>query len=290
MAKILITRKYGVPPNELLNNKNISLKAKGLYAYIQSKPDNWDFSVKKMSCQLKEGVDGITAAVKELEDNGYLMRKKYQNDKGFFDMDYYLFETPFNVHLSKEELIKSIEENQEMDSPNEEKPSSDFPVKENTHILVNKNIVKKNIVKNSSISNYITNTTTKVEKNEKYGLANDILNFFNEHCGKKSKLSPSNLKFLQARIKDGITLDEAIKVIKLKKWEWEGSDMEKYLQIQTLFNKEKCDKYLEQINDKSYMERIAKSKKSKPKLAQDGTTDLKDHDEIRKTYTQKQSF
>ena len=61
-------------PNDLLNDKNISFKAKGLYAYINSKPDNWDFSIDRMADQTKEGRDSIRAGIKELEEAGWLQR------------------------------------------------------------------------------------------------------------------------------------------------------------------------------------------------------------------------
>ncbi len=263
MAKISIINKFGITPNALLNRNDISLKAKGLYSYIQSKPENWSFSVQKMSSQLKEGIDAIKVAVKELEDNGYLVRKKNQNDSGFFDMEYYLFETPYNTHVSTENLIDSFEKNYLLENPIEGKSTSGKSFSGKSTSGKSTNLVKKNIVKKNIVKKSIELPCQKIEKIEKFSLSNDILTFFNEHCKKHSKLNGSNLKFLQARIKDGITLEDAVKVIKLKKWEWENTEMEKYLQIPTLFNKEKCDKYLEQINDKNYIQRIADSKKNK---------------------------
>ena len=42
-----------IAPNELLNNKDISLKAKGLFTYMQSKPSEWSFSIRKNSESIK---------------------------------------------------------------------------------------------------------------------------------------------------------------------------------------------------------------------------------------------
>jgi DNA-binding MarR family transcriptional regulator len=74
--KISIRERYATVPNELLNNPDISLKAKGLFAYLQSKPDNWSFSIDRMASQLKENRDAIRGAIKELEEHGYLIRKR----------------------------------------------------------------------------------------------------------------------------------------------------------------------------------------------------------------------
>lgn len=95
MAKLIIKSKYGIAPNELLNNEKISLKAKGLFAYMQSKPSEWSFSIKKISSQLKEGEDSIKATLKELETFGYLERKAVKKEDGKWGgYDYFLYEDP----------------------------------------------------------------------------------------------------------------------------------------------------------------------------------------------------
>jgi hypothetical protein len=94
MALIKIQRFFGAVPNELLNDPDISFKAKGLYAYLNSKPDNWDFSVESIAAQVKEGIDSVRGGIHELEKYGYLRRVKHQNEKGFWEIDYMLFECP----------------------------------------------------------------------------------------------------------------------------------------------------------------------------------------------------
>lgn len=78
-------QKLNVPfaqvPNELLCDKNISLKAKGLWAYIQSKPNDYDFSSERIVEETKEEVRGIQNTLKELEEAGYLKRDRQQNGK-----------------------------------------------------------------------------------------------------------------------------------------------------------------------------------------------------------------
>lgn len=95
--KIKIINRFGVIPNELLNDKSISLKSKGLYAYMQSKPDNWNFSVAGLHTQLKEGRDGITASLLELEKEGWMARNKFKDEKGMWDVEYHLYSSPRRV-------------------------------------------------------------------------------------------------------------------------------------------------------------------------------------------------
>ena len=46
-------------PNQIINDERVSLKAKGLYLYFVSKPDNWQFSLNGMASQLKESKPSI---------------------------------------------------------------------------------------------------------------------------------------------------------------------------------------------------------------------------------------
>ena len=97
MGKLVIKSRYGIVPNELLNDPNISLKAKGLFAYLQSKPDGWSFSREKISRQTKDGRDSISSALQELEENGYLQRIQVRNQNGIFTgYDYVLHETGYD--------------------------------------------------------------------------------------------------------------------------------------------------------------------------------------------------
>ncbi len=78
MSQLTIKDSFSVTPNSLLNNPSISLKAKGLYAFMQGKPNGWKFSVERMAEQLKEGEKAIRNALHELEQAGYL-RKEGEN-------------------------------------------------------------------------------------------------------------------------------------------------------------------------------------------------------------------
>jgi DNA-binding MarR family transcriptional regulator len=96
--KITIKSRYGVAPDKLLNDPNISLKAKGLFAYLQSKPDNWRFSVARITSQTKDGKDSVKSAIRELEKAGYLKRKPRKGDAGKWDgYDYILTENPLEM-------------------------------------------------------------------------------------------------------------------------------------------------------------------------------------------------
>lgn len=52
----------------LLCDPNLSAKAKGIYAYLYSKPDDWDFSVERIVRDFQDGEKALYTGVKELED------------------------------------------------------------------------------------------------------------------------------------------------------------------------------------------------------------------------------
>ena len=137
MAKLKIASRYATVPNELLNDNLISLKSKGMYAFIQSKPDNWEFSAEKISRLLKEGLPSVKSALKELEENGYLVRRRFQNSKGFWDVEYILYENPKVENPIAENLIAG--------NPTQEIPSIGKP----------SNINKQEFTNQESISNPI---------------------------------------------------------------------------------------------------------------------------------------
>lgn len=70
---------FGQVPNQVMYDPNISLKAKGLFAYFQCKPDDWNFSVKNIAKELAEGERSIRNAINELEEQNYLERQKQQS-------------------------------------------------------------------------------------------------------------------------------------------------------------------------------------------------------------------
>lgn len=63
-------------PNDLLTSKDVSATAKALWAYIQSKPDGWDFSAARIAQDFKEGRKTVLAAINNLIHTGWLERDK----------------------------------------------------------------------------------------------------------------------------------------------------------------------------------------------------------------------
>ena len=87
------TRDYTVMSNHHLRNTELSLKAKGLLSLMLSLPENWDYTTKGLACICKDGIDSINSGVKELEANGYVIRRLLRNEKGqLTTTEYTIFE------------------------------------------------------------------------------------------------------------------------------------------------------------------------------------------------------
>jgi hypothetical protein len=80
------TKNFTQVGNEIFSNNRVSAKAKGVYCYLWSKPDGWDFSHIRISQEFSDGRKGILSAINELEDCGYLERKRQKDGR----MDYIL--------------------------------------------------------------------------------------------------------------------------------------------------------------------------------------------------------
>ncbi len=88
---------YTTINNSAANDSRLSLKAKGMWLYLMTKPNDWDISTRGAMTQLKEGRDGIRAALAELERCGYLIRdNRSRGERGRFKPTAQLLETPWS--------------------------------------------------------------------------------------------------------------------------------------------------------------------------------------------------
>ena len=53
----------------------LSLKAKGIWAYMKSKPAIWDFSAKRIAMDNKDETKSVQRGMRELESCGYLSKR-----------------------------------------------------------------------------------------------------------------------------------------------------------------------------------------------------------------------
>ena len=139
------TQNYTIMSNHHLNDKALSLKAKGLLSLMLSLPDNWDYTTRGLASICKEGVDGIRATVRELENAGYIIRRRVRDQSGQVrSMEYTVFEQPQkpepeNPVQAGPEREKPVQAKPAQEKPAQEKPAQENPAQLNTKETNNEN-------------------------------------------------------------------------------------------------------------------------------------------------------
>lgn len=73
---------------DALQDPRLSFKATGILGYLLSLPDNWRTNADRLSKakngagKAKEGREAMQSGLRELEEAGYLVRRKFQDDRG----------------------------------------------------------------------------------------------------------------------------------------------------------------------------------------------------------------
>jgi hypothetical protein len=108
-------------PNEVINDINLSLKSIGMYSFMFSKPDGWNFTILSMSKQVKDGTTSIQSCITELKESGYLSYTKNSDGTG----QYHLFITK-QVESVADPVVPT--ENNDFDIlPKEEQQKPEIP-------------------------------------------------------------------------------------------------------------------------------------------------------------------
>ena len=134
-------RSYTVMANYHLRDKNLSLKAVGLLSKMLSFNDGWQFSTKGLSAICKEGPDAVLAALRELEDHGYLVRHRQRDAKGRMSntvFEIYEQPQPVSPHMGNPDVDNPDVDNPDMENPHMENPHKDKPAQLNTNQVITK--------------------------------------------------------------------------------------------------------------------------------------------------------
>ena len=111
--RVMKNQNYTVMCNYHLRDKNLSLKAVGLLSKMLSLSDEWNYTNRGLAAICKEGVDAIGSTLRELEQNGYLVRQQLRSETGrILDTEYIIYEMPQGVtqmNTANEETEVSVE-------------------------------------------------------------------------------------------------------------------------------------------------------------------------------------
>lgn len=191
MAIVRAKRKtnFTIIGNTGLKDKRLTLKAKGLLAYMLSLPDDWTFYETELTKHSKDGRDAIRSALRELEGAGYLVRNQEREDSGKFGQkEWKVWDEPLT------------------DKPLTENPSAVNPTADNPTLL------STNELSTNELSTDKTNNNHQDEDAYK-----DLITTFQQNFGINST-KPLMLDDLKYTISDfvdqGNSYIEAIEIIK----------------------------------------------------------------------------
>lgn len=156
------TKGFTVMSNYHFQDKEISLKAKGLLGLMLSLPSNWDYSVNGLVTIVKENKAAVQSALKELEEHKYLKRTRVQDETGRFDYVYDIYEKPYDKLPCTENRCTDIQctenrctENQPQINTNKQSTNKQNTKELNTNEYKEKNNKKESV--NSVIAEYTEN-------------------------------------------------------------------------------------------------------------------------------------
>ena len=175
-------KNYTTISNHHLQDRNLSLKAKGLLTLILSLPPDWDMTLKGLVSLSGDGVDSVRSGIQELEKAGYLRRSRSRNNLGqLLCTEYTIYEHAVTENVASE---TEIDDNLNI-IYSEESHVGKSNVDKNSHIG------KSDVDKNSHIgkSDVDKNTPEKIE-NSQIGFSN----IGKPYIGKSNTIKYSNNK------------------------------------------------------------------------------------------------
>lgn len=177
-------RDYTVMNNTFLRDNNLSWKAKGLFAYILSLPEDWKIYLSELQTHATDGETSLRSAIKELTDNGYIVQKRLKDDKGrWASYVYQIVENPFVENLNVDNLDM---ENQVLLNTNNTKYLNELKTNKSS--------------KDDTQSSLIPKLDKKTKKTKDIVTMRGMINAFTQNEDIREKL----LEYFNIRVKKGL--------------------------------------------------------------------------------------
>jgi hypothetical protein len=203
MSIIRVTKQknFSIISNVALNDENLSLKAKGLWAYLLSKPDDWQIRVSHLVKTCKDGRDSIYSTLRELKECGYVEMIEHKDEQGKFTSYEYLVNEEPKALINHADLAEK---------PNTEKPNTEKPNTEKPTLLITDRIP---LVKTENNEQRLTEPAVVAvnkenPKAEKKDTDNKLeLDLLVKMIPTKHQ-TPLVIKFIEQKLSDGVNVEE----------------------------------------------------------------------------------
>lgn len=127
---------FTIVQNEVLEDVNLSWKAKGIFVYLWSKSDDWVYYQREVTQHATDGISSLQAGLYELEKAGYLKVTRTREKGQFKDSQWDLYPVPTGF-----------------------RPKSDFPIQD-------KPIYENRTLPSTDYTKDLSNTSTGGSKDE----------------------------------------------------------------------------------------------------------------------------
>ena len=239
MTKIIkdVKNHYVNIDQQLIRDESLSWKARGIFMYLWSQTDEWDFYAKEVAKHATDGLDALNSGLEELEQRGYLSRKRKRDKEGRLKgTDWILHEKP------KKASPKS--KTPKPDFPTQDKPIQEKSIQENPDLSITdpKNYQLEELSTGSKYNvglppdHASVKNKTESQKQEQIPYAEIIAYLNKKACTHYRANSKATQRLIKARWNEGFKTEDFQKVIDVKTYEWlNDANMCKYLRPETLF-------------------------------------------------------
>lgn len=231
---------YTNTDNTLVRDDTLHWGPRGLFNYMWSQADGWQFYVKELVKHSPGGETELRNYLNELEEHGYLKRTpRHDNEGKFGGMDWILSDVGgLNRHAENPDDGETSQNPGKVSGT----PSCGETVERSNRRTVNRTL------SNINIKNYqnkeITNKRKEKSSAEAEPAISEIINYLNKKAGTHYKANTKAYQdIINAKLAEGYKVEDFKEVINNKALEWQNTPAWKYMRPSTLF-KDKFDEYL----------------------------------------------
>jgi hypothetical protein len=157
--------------NVPLNDSRLSWEARGVLAWLLSKPNTWTVNREAIARHGRTGRDKVTRVLTELTVNGYLVRTRHRSDEGQFRWESIVYEVPID-RPNVGEPVETSPEDSAVENPRTAEPKLENPS------AVEPSLARALVIKTESLSTESGRTEDQTRKRE--GAPLETLNLLSE--------------------------------------------------------------------------------------------------------------
>lgn len=215
-------RNFTATDNQLVRDNRLSWKARGIFNYLWSQSEEWNFYVEEVAKHSKDGIKALKSGLSELEKHGYLKRTMVHDESGFFkEMSWELSDIG--------DLTVSTKNGRTDNTVDAKNGRTD-----NGTLRKNNNKKEQYTSNNKEKKDNMSSSHSTVSHADDY---KTIIDYLNQKIGTNYRsTSQKTQRLINARFNEGFSVDDFKRVIDIKVSQWStDSKMSKYLRPETLF-------------------------------------------------------